>query len=116
MDIEKKLEMVNAPWCYLSVSQRISTLQRFILVHSIIYYVLDSSVITDKQFDYASRLLVKMQRENRKEFQKSDYRYVFCDFDGTTGFDLYSRLSEPDKAYLMKIARYVLSLDRKGGK
>ena len=27
------------------------------------------------------------------------------DFDGTTGFDLYSRLNEHDKKYLMSIAR-----------
>ena len=30
------------------------------------------------------------------------------DFDGTTGFDLYSRLNEADKRYLMQIARHVL--------
>ena len=29
------------------------------------------------------------------------------DFDGTTGFDLYSRLNEKDKRHLMQIARYI---------
>lgn len=27
-----------------------------------------------------------------------------CDFDGTTGFDLYERLNDYDKKYLMSIA------------
>ena len=38
---------------------------------------------------------------------KTQYGYVMYDFDGTTGFDLYSRLNEKDKRYLMQLARYI---------
>lgn len=31
------------------------------------------------------------------------------DFDGTTGFDLYDRLNEHDKEYLMNIACHYLN-------
>ncbi len=31
-----------------------------------------------------------------------------CDFDGTTGFDLYDRLNANDKQYLMNIACHAL--------
>ena len=43
------------------------------------------------------------------------------DFDGTTGFDLYSRLNEKDKRYVMQIARYIFggkpesTIKKKGG-
>lgn len=35
----------------------------------------------------------------------TQYGYIMYDFDGTTGFDLYSRLNEHDKKYLISIAR-----------
>lgn len=103
--------MFNNP--YWSNKLKISALQRFILVHSILYYELDSSLITDKMFDENAKQLVKMQFEFRNDAVNSDYWYVFFDFDGSTGFDLFSRLNKKDRKYLTHIAQYILSQSKR---
>ena len=100
---------------YWSVKLKISTLQRWIIVHSIIYYELNSSVVTDKVFDANAKQLVKMQNDNPKTSAQSDYWYVFNDFDGSTGFDLYHRLNKKGKQYLKHIAQVILNLYKAGG-
>lgn len=94
--------------------EKCSFLQRKIIIHSIIYYELNESILTDQEFDKMCRKLLK-GIQYTKNYQRSDYFYVFYDFDGTTGFNLYHRLEEDDKEYLMNLAQYVLSL-YKGGK
>ena len=100
---------------YWSDKLRISTLQRWILVHSLLYYEMDTSVVSDKMFDANARQLVRMQKENREAAKQSQYWYVFHDFDGTTGFDLPDRLKKSDRAWLMHIAMHVRKL-HKGGR
>ena len=103
---------------YWSNKLKISALQRWIIVHSILYYELDSSIVPDKQFDRNAYQLVDLQKEHPTEAQASQYWYVFHDFDGTTGFDIYDRLTKSDKDYLTKIAKHVLHLsfaDKKEG-
>lgn len=95
---------------YWSNKLRISALQRWIIVHSILYYELDSSVIEDRVFDANARQLAQMQEDFPDEAESTDYWYVFYDFDGTTGFDLYGRLNKKDRQYLMQIAKHVLRL------
>lgn len=97
---------------YWSNKLKIESLQRWIIVHSIIYYELGSSIVSDKVFDANARQLVQMQNDFPKDAKQSQYWYLFYDFDGTTGFDLYSRLNKKDKAYLMKIAKHVLRLQK----
>ncbi|MEG0579503.1 MAG: hypothetical protein RR490_06270 [Niameybacter sp.] len=95
----------TCPAMYWSDSTKISYLQRRIIVHSILYYEMDSSVISDKQFDVLCQQLVQMQKEaDFAEFRKSTYYYVMHDFDGSTGFYLYGRLTKYDKEYLSQIA------------
>lgn len=97
------------PSKYWDDSTKISYLQRRILVYSIMYYELNQSVVSDKTYDELSKQLVHMQQSvDKSEFEKSMYYYVMYDFDGTTGFDLYSRLNQHDKEYLMKIAKSVI--------
>lgn len=98
------------PYIYWSLQTKVSALQRQIIVHSIIYYHLNSSVISDREFDRLSKELVQLMESGDKALQKTDYWYCMYDFDGSTGFHLYDRLTEYDKQYLTKIARYVLSL------
>lgn len=93
---------------YWSNKLRISALQRWIIVHSILYYELNSSIVEDKLFDANARQLVQMQHDYPDEAKESDYWYVFNDFDGSTGFDLYDRLNKKDRRYLVKIAQHVL--------
>ena len=98
----------------MKTKQKIEALQRYILVHSIIYYHLDDNVISDQKYDKVARLLARKQGEYSKEkILKTQYGYVFYDFDGSTGFDLLDRLNKSDKRYLLKIARYVLVLNKR---
>lgn len=80
----------------------INFLQRKIILNAIAYYELNTNRLSDKEYDDLSRQLVEMQK--CVDMQKTQYGYVMYDFDGTTGFDLYSRLNEHDKHYLMHIA------------
>lgn len=43
---------------------------------------------------------------------KTEYGYVFYDFDGSTGFDLINRLNKADREKIERIATYVLRLYR----
>lgn len=73
---------------------------------------MDNSIVEDKVFDANARQLVQMQHDYPEDTMASDYYYVFYDFDGSTGFDLYHRLSKQDKAYLTHMAQHILSLER----
>lgn len=104
---------------YWSNRIKIGSLQRWIIIHSILYYEMSNSIIPDKVFDANARQLVDMQTKFPEEAKESQYWYVFYDFDGSTGFDLYYRLNKKDKTYLKSIAQHVLKLwqvDGKGGK
>lgn len=98
------------PCKYWSDQTKISLLQRRILVYSIQYYKLSETVISDKEYDSVSRQLLQLQKTALKaDREGSQYWYVFNNFDANTGFDLYDRLTEKDKTYLMRIASLVLS-------
>ena len=109
------IDLNKLPFNYWSNKMKISYLQRRIIVHSIIYYVLNESVISDKEFDELSKQLVKLQNKNKNNFIESEYYYCMFDFDGSTGFHLYDRLIDVDKEKLMRISKNVLK-NFKGGK
>lgn len=89
--------------------ERCSFLQRKIIINSIIYYELDENLMSDQQFDKMCRNLLK-GIQYTKNYERSDYFYVFYDFDGSTGFHLYHRLEDDDKEYLMHLAKHVLKI------
>lgn len=87
----------------------IDFLQRKIILNCIAYYELNTNKLSDKQYDELSKQLVRMQKEYEGNIEEdTQYGYVFYDFDGSTGFDLYHRLNEHDKKYLMQIAKIVI--------
>ena len=93
---------------YLETFEKISLLQRWIIVHSIIYYELNRNVVSDKMFDENCLQLVDMKVNYPMSYKKSEYYYCMKDFDGTTGFDLFGRLIFKDREYLTNIAQYVV--------
>lgn len=105
--------MYNFLTCW-DVYERISFLQRVILIHSYLYYMLDETLWTDKKYDEIAKQLAEMQ-ENVTQVElvnSTDYGYVFYDYDGTTGFDLYYRLNEKDKKRIEQIARTIVGGNR----
>ena len=83
----------------------INFLQRKIILNAIAYYELDSPRLSDREYDELSHQLVELQKDI--DIHETQYGYLMYDFDGTTGFDLYSRLNEKDKRHLMQIAIYI---------
>lgn len=72
------------------------------------YYEHNESCITDKEYDSISQQLVELQKQtSEEEFEKSTYYYAMHDFDGSTGFDIPSRLTKKDRDYLTDIAHAV---------
>ena len=102
------VDFSKAPSCYWSESAKITNLQRRILLHSIMYYGLNVSVISDYDYDKMCYQLVDMQNNaSDEECEKSMYWYAFYDFDGHTGFHLSSRLTMEDFEYLKDLAHRV---------
>ena len=99
----------------LSPQDKVDFAARYVIVHSIIYYKMDDSVISDKKFDKKAAVLVKLSKKYPEEVKNSEYYRAIYDFDGSTGFHLYSRLNKSQRRYLKQIARYVIRLYRQGG-
>lgn len=99
------IDFSKMPCIYWSDTTKISYLQRRIIIYSIMYYEHNESCVTDKEYDSISRQLVELQkRATREEFEKSTYYYAMYDFDGSTGFDIPSRLNKKDREYLTHLA------------
>lgn len=96
------------PSIYWDDHVKISYLQRRIIVYSIMYYERDESCVSDRQYDMISQQLVHLQSSvDESEWKKSTYYYAMHDFDGSTGFDIPSRLNKKDRAWLGQIADMV---------
>ena len=91
---------------------KINFVQRKILLNSIMYYQYDRNFISDFHYDDCCKKLVRLHKAYGPNFvDDSMYGYAFYDFDGSTGYHLYSRLTEEDKQWLGLIVQQ--KLDRK---
>jgi NAD-dependent DNA ligase len=98
---------------HFSIVDRINFLQRKVILNSIMYYEYDKSFISDSYFDEMSRQLVQMQKDydsiDGQSIKKdTKYGYMMFDFDGSTGFDLYSKLNVKDDEELTLMCGYKL--------
>ena len=99
------IDFSKMPCIYWSDTTKISYLQRRIIVYSIMYYEHDESCVSDREYDSISHQLVALQKQASKEdWEKSTYYYAMHDFDGSTGFDIPSRLTKKDREYLTRLA------------
>ena len=91
---------------YWTDKMKIDFLQRVVLIHSYLYYEKDTTLWSDKKYDEVVKQLTLIQKQKTEQWikQNTQYGYCFYDFDGTTGFDLWSRLNEKDKQYISNIA------------
>jgi hypothetical protein len=63
--------------------------RRQILVHSILYYQMDRTLITDAQFDTWARELAQLQHDHPQVSEAIRYhRAAFRGFNGATGYNL----------------------------
>ena len=85
-------------------------LQKWVLVHSVIYYDYDTSVVSDHTYDMNLVQLANLMKEHPKEARKSKYASCFRGFDGSTGYDLISRLPEGERLRIKGQASFVVSL------
>ena len=92
----------------LKTTTNIDTLQRWVLVASWIYYEANDSIVEDSFYDRTARRLVELQKNYKGDIKDTQYGYVFYDFDGTTGFDLYHRLKDSDKIRITDIGALVV--------
>lgn len=109
-----RIDFSKMPCIYWSDATKISYLQRRIIVWSIMYYEHNESCVSDLVYDAVSYQLVELQKQaSKEEFEKSTYYYAMHDFDGSTGFDIPSRLTKYDRKYLTHIAGIVYESWRK---
>ena len=96
---------------YWTNVDKLNRLQRMVLLHSIIYYEFDESVITDDYYNKLARLLARKvkQYKDKPIFKDTMYWYVFEDYtDGSSGYYLLRRLKTKDYKYLRLLATHII--------
>lgn len=72
-----------------AVASLIERRRRQILVHSILYYRYDASLIPDHTYDAWAQELIRLQREHPEASEAVAYhRDAFRNFTSSTGYDL----------------------------
>lgn len=95
---------------YWTDKLKIDVLQRIVLIHSYLYYEKDKPVWNDRKYDETCRQLVSLQSKHKQKdiMNKTQYGYAFYDFDGSTGFHLWDRLSDKDKRMIGAISERII--------
>lgn len=76
-------------WAPGAVEERIHHLRRIVLVHSILYYRFDLTVISDFQFDAWGQELAALQHANHNASERVLYhREAYREFGGESGYFL----------------------------
>lgn len=93
-----------------NIQDQIDFLQRYIIVHSYLYYNMSKSIITDRTYDMKQKEIVALKNAYPEEWEDSQYYYVFGDdYNGASGFGLFDDLTEEDKDRIRKVTRAVLN-------
>lgn len=94
---------------YWGPKEKIDLLAKWILVHSIIYYELNTSLVADFNYDSNGKQLAQLIKTNRMEAIKAKWWYVIKDYEGSTGFDLINKLSPKHYKELVGLANYLVN-------
>lgn len=93
----------------MSTQDYMNWLQRYIIVHSYIYYEKDTNVISDREYDAKSKELTRLKEENPDLWVNSEYYKQFGDdYNGSTGFTLYHDLNDRQKDIIKSIVNCIL--------
>ena len=94
----------------LTTQEYIDFLQRYIIVHSYIYYHLDNNVISDREYDLKARELTRYKNEYPELWKSSMYYKQFGDdYNGATGFTLYEDLNDKQKEIIRSIVNFIFN-------
>ena len=105
------LSFINKlPYKYFDIKTKIEYIERRIIIYSIMYYELNQSVVSDKDYDKLSKYLCYLINQYPDVFKSTEYYYCLYDFEPSTGFYIYDRLNKRDKNKLRHIAEYILML------
>lgn len=95
-----------------TVLEEIDLLQRWVLVHSYLYYILDTSVISDHMFDRNCEQLAKYYERCPKDWEASRYGYAMGEFTGGTGFGMVEKLLQSEYGSILNDVKYLLAIQR----
>lgn len=87
-------------------------MERYIIIHSLLYYEFNISLISDYTFDIRCKTLYDNIVQHPKIFEVSKYYDIFKDFNGCSGFDIPEKLKNHED-YRMLI-RTAISIGWKG--
>lgn len=84
-----------------SIVERMQLLQRWILVQSFSYYILDENIASDFTYDANAMQLAELKKQYPDEYERSKYHEYFYDYcqgeaHYTSGFDLLERVRKLD--------------------
>lgn len=93
---------------YQNIMRIMDHLQRFIIVHSYIYYELNDNILTNAQYDRKSKELVALKNRYPEHWRRSEYfRQFGDDYNGATGFTLYHDLDPHQKKIIQSIVNCI---------
>lgn len=89
--------------------EQINYLQRYIILHSYIYYERNTNVVSDREYDLKAKELVRLRIRNPLAWRQSDYYKQFGDdYTGVTGFTLYYDLTPKQQKVIQGLANMIL--------
>lgn len=98
----------------MTTQEYIDFLQRFMIIHSVIYYEYNDNVIDDRLYDAKAKELVGLKNSYPELWKQSMYYKQFGDdYNGSTGFTLFHDLDEHQKTIILSIINSIYR-NRKG--
>lgn len=70
------------------IIELINRRKRQILVHSFLYYQMNTNIISDHTYDAWSKELATLLKDYPEESKQTVYYEEFKEFDGSSGYDL----------------------------
>lgn len=92
---------------YFTTKLKIEMLQRWILIHSYLYYDLNYNIVSDERFDNNCHQLYEMRKRFPKTYKKSRFYYAMKEFNGSTGFGFVELLNKEHREIVERDAFYL---------
>ena len=92
-----------------TVAEKILQRRLQMIVHSYLYYELDTNIVPDSTWSRWGKELQKLQEKYPEEAKKVKFAELFKDWDASTGFHL---AKQADDRAISK-AKYLLSINRR---